>query len=134
MGFVRFRHSDSDLVRVQRQQALLAALKAKLRQPQTLAKLPQLLDLLDAHLDSDLTTDQKLALAGFVHDTPREQIAMQTLPSRPAGASVVTDWAQATPVIQKMFGVTPTEQAVADDAGGRRRRRHRHTARLAELP
>lgn len=134
MGFVRFRHSDSDLVRVQRQQALLAALKVKLRQPQTLAKLPQLLDLLDEHLDSDLSTDQKLALAGFVHDTPREQIAMQTLPSRPAGASVVTDWAQATPMIQKLFGVVPAEHLADDNTGGRHRRRHRHTARLAELP
>lgn len=133
MGFVRFRHSDSDFVRVQRQQALLAALKAKLRQPQTLSKLPQLLDLLDDHLQSDLTTDQKLALAGFVHETPREQIAMTTLPSRPAGASVVTDWAQAAPVIEKIFGVTPAEQ-VAADSGGRRHRRRPHTARLAELP
>ena len=135
MGFVRFRHSDSDLVRVRRQQALLAALKAKLRQPQTLAKLPQLLDLLDSHLDSDLTTDQKLALAGFVHDTPREQIAMQTLPSRPVGASVVTDWAQASPVIRQMFGTAPPEQVAADDGTlGRHRRRRRHAARLAELP
>lgn len=134
MGFVRFRHSDSDLVRVQRQQALLAALKAKLRQPQMLAKLPQLLDLLDEHLDSDLTTDQKLALAGFVHDTPREQIAMETLPSRPAGSSVVTNWAQATPMIQKLFGVVPSAQLAGDNTGGRHRRRHRRAARLAELP
>lgn len=134
MGFVRFRHSDSDLVRVQRQQALLAALKAKLRRPQTLSKLPQLLDLLDAHLDSDLTTDQKLALAWFVHDTPHEQIVMQTLPSQPAGASVVTDWAQATPVIQKMFGVVPSEQLAYNNTAAHHRRRHRHAARLAELP
>ncbi len=134
MGFVRFRHSDSDLVRVQRQQALLAALKAKMRRPQTLAKLPDLLDMLDSHLESDLSTDQKLALAGFVHETPREQIVMTTLPSRPAGASVVTDWAQASPVIQRMFGVVPAEQVAASVSGGRRHRRHRHPSRLAELP
>ena len=111
MGFVRFRHSDSDLVRVQRQQNLLAALKAKLREPQTLAKLPQLLDLLDAHLASDLTTDQKIALAGFVHDTPREQIQMATLPSREAGASVTTDWPRAAPLIQQVFGVSAVKLA-----------------------
>ena len=33
MGFVRFRHADSDFVRIQRQQTLLAALKAKLARP-----------------------------------------------------------------------------------------------------
>lgn len=135
MGFVRFRHSDSDLVRVQRQQALLAALKAKLRQPQSLAQLPRLLDLLNSHLDSDLSTDQKLALARFVHDTPHDHIQMATLPSRPVGAAVATDWTQAAPVIWRLFGVALPERLAEDEEGGRHHRRHRHHAtRLAELP
>lgn len=134
MGFVRFRHSDSDLVRVQRQQNLLAALKAKLCAPQTLTKLPQLLDLLDAHIASDLTTDQKVALAQFVHDTPRDQIQMATLPSREAGASVMTDWTQSAPLIQRLFGIAPAQLAEADAATRPHRRRHRRPERLAELP
>ncbi len=133
MGFVRFRHSDSDLVRVQRQQALLAALKAKLREPQTLAKLPQLLDVLDAHVSSDLTTEQKIVLARFIHDTPRAQIRMATLPSSDgAGPYVQTDWARATPMIQSIFGVSPTQDVAS--AGPRRRRRHHRLERLARLP
>ncbi len=132
MGFVRFRHSDSDLYRIARQQALLNALKAKLRAPQTLARLPALLDTLDAHVASDLSPDQKLALARFVHDTPHEQIQMTTLPSVEVGAGVQTDWAKAAPVIQEIFGVALPQQMASSPL---RHRRHRHHApRLAELP
>ncbi|MDQ2798982.1 MAG: LCP family protein, partial [Armatimonadota bacterium] len=136
MGFVRFRHSDSDLIRVQRQQTLIAALKTKLRQPQTLAKIGPLLETIDKHIDSDLTSDQKVALARFVHDTPRDQIRMDTLPSRPVGNNVATNWAEATPMIQSIFGVTPSElTASADDTNRHRRRHHRHRIlRVAALP
>jgi len=136
MGFVRFRHSDNDLVRTKRQQALMAALKTKLRSPQALAEIGPLLDTIDSHVDSDLSTDQKVALARFVHDTPREQIRMDTLPSHPVGNDVATDWNQATPLIQSLFGVS-TGQSVADagEGGHHRRRRHRHHAvRVAALP
>lgn len=135
MGFVRFRHSDSDLVRTQRQQTLIAALKTKLRQPQTLAKIGPLLDTIDQHIDSDLTSDQKVALARFVHDTPRDSIHMDTLPSRPVGSDVATNWAEATPMIQSIFSVTPSElTADADDTNRHWRRHHRHrTLRVAAL-
>ena len=136
MGFVRFRHSDSDLVRTRRQQALIAALKTKLRSPQTLTEIGPLLDAIDRHVDSDLTTDQKTALARFVHDTPREQVRMDTLPSHPVGNDVATNWDQARPMIQSIFGVSAGE-AVADagEGGHHRRRHHRHrTVRVAALP
>ena len=136
MGFVRFRHSDNDLVRVQRQQTLIAALKAKLRQPQTLAKIGPLLNTIDQHIDSDLSTDQKVALARFVHDTPREKISMTTLPSREVGNNVATNWDQAAPVIQNIFGVSrPESVADADDNGHHKHKRHRHRPiRVASLP
>ena len=137
MGFVRFRHSDSDLVRTRRQQALIVALKTKLRAPSALAKIGPLLDAIDRHVDSDLSTDQKLAVARFVHDTPREQVHMDTLPGHIVGNDVATDWPQAAPLIQRIFGVTPDQQQVADAGEGGRRRHHRrrHRAvRVAALP
>ena len=137
MGFVRFRHSDSDLVRVQRQQTLIAALKLKLRQPQTLAKIGPLLDTIDKHVDSDLSADQKVALARYVHDTPHDQIRMATLPGRPVGNDVATNWAEATPMIQNIFGVTaPGPQVAEGDTAGHHRRRHHHhrPVAVASLP
>ncbi len=133
MGFVRFRHSDSDLVRVQRQQTLIAALKEKLKQPQTLAKIGPLLETIDRHIDSDLSPDQEVAVARFVHDTPRAQIQMSTLPSREVGSAVATNWAQAAPMIRGIFGVAPPE-IMADAEDGHRKHRHRHhVLRLASL-
>jgi len=135
MGFVRFRHSDSDLIRTQRQQTLLAALKAKLRSPQALVKIGPLLDTIDSHVDSDLTPDQKVALARFVHDAPHDKIRMETLPSRETGNMVATNWDQATPMIQNIFGVTPSV-AIADasETGHHRRRHRRRAERVAALP
>ena len=137
MGFVRFRHSDSDLVRVQRQQALLAAIKTKLMSPQTLAKIPAILDTIDRNVNSDLTTDQKVALAKFVHDVPHEGIQMATLPSEEtAGPFVLTDWAKARPMIHNMFGVPLADESGAPTQAGatHHRRRHHRVARVAEVP
>lgn len=136
MGFVRFRHSDSDLVRTRRQQTLIAALKTKLRSPQALAQIGPMLQAIDKHVDSDLTPAQEVALARFAHDTPRQQVSMNTLPSRPAGNEVATNWPEARPMIQSIFGVTPPDTAlVADDSDGHHRRHHRHhPVRVASLP
>ena len=138
IGFVRFRHSDSDLVRTRRQQTLIAALKTKLRSPQALAEIGPMLDKIDHHIDTDLSPAQEVALARFAHDVPHQQVSMDTLPSRPVGNDVATDWPEARPMIQSLFGVTPPDTAlVADDAdGGSRRRHHRrhHPVRVASLP
>jgi LCP family protein required for cell wall assembly len=125
MGFVRFRHADSDLVRTQRQQALLAALKAKMVSVQTLKVLPQLLDTVDKHIDSDLTDQQKTALALFLQSVPKSNMDMQTVPSAEGGYYVETDWAQASPLIQSWFGVTPPMQHFATH---HRRRRVREAS------
>jgi LCP family protein required for cell wall assembly len=132
MGFVRFRHSDSDIVRVQRQQALLAAIKDKLKNPATLAMVPDLLDIFDRHLDSDLTDEQKVTFARFIHDTPRDQIKMETLPSvETNGPFVLTDWAKAGPMIQGIFGVDPPSHIVGDSPGIRHRHHKRHVSHPA---
>ncbi len=136
MGFVRFRHSDSDLVRTRRQQALIAALKTKLRSPEALGQIGPMLEAIDRHIDSDLTPAQEVALARFAHDTPHQSVHMDTLPSRPVGNDVATDWPQARPMLQSIFGVSPPAAALtADDSEGRHRRRHhRRLVRVASLP
>lgn len=107
MGFVRFRHADSDLVRTKRQQALVAAIKRKMIAPSTLVELPAIINTINKHIDSDLTTDQKIALAQFIRSAPRQNVQMVTLPSTEGSYYVYTDWAQASPLIQTWFGVTP---------------------------
>jgi LCP family protein required for cell wall assembly len=138
MGFVRFRHADSDLMRIQRQQTLLAALKAELLQPQTLPKIPLLLETIDKRVHTDLTPTQQIVLASFLHSTPRSGISMATVPSMDGrGTLQVTDWARATPMVQSIFGVTPPQSSIADAGYGEQRshrRRHRRHYSVASLP
>lgn len=136
MGFVRFRHSDSDLVRTRRQQALIAALKTKLRSPEALAQIGPMLEAIDTHIDSDLSPAQEVALARFAHDTPHQAVRMDTLPSRPVGSDVATNWPEARPMIQSIFGVSPPETTLVaeDNEGHHRRRHHRRPVRVASLP
>jgi LCP family protein required for cell wall assembly len=130
MCFVRFRHSDSDLVRTKRQQALLAALKVKFDQPNTLLALPQLINVLNDSAATDLTDNQKAALASWLKDVPKANFAMETCPSIPGSYYVYTDWPKAAPIIKNWFGVDPpagtsmVEPAVAVYAG----HHHHHLA------
>jgi anionic cell wall polymer biosynthesis LytR-Cps2A-Psr (LCP) family protein len=121
---VRFRHADSDLVRTQRQQALVASIKMKMLSPSTLIALPNIVNTIDRHVDSDFTLDQKIALAHFVRSAPKQNVTMVTLPSIEGSYYVYTDWAQATPLIQTWFGVTPPANI------GRSRPRHMMASRL----
>ena len=135
MGFVRFRHSDSDFVRTQRQQTLIAALKAKLRDPMVLTKLPAILAAIDEHTDTDLTDEQKVVIAEFVHSVPHANVSMQTLPSLDARSNLVaTDWPHATPIIQQIFGVTPPAASTNASRSSRHVSRHRRhgTVSVAE--
>ncbi len=139
MGFVRFRHADSDLMRIKRQQTLLAALKAELLQPQTLPKIPLLLQTIDRRVHSDLTPTQQVVLARFLHDTPRSGITMATLPTADGrGTTQVADWAKAAPLVQSIFGITPPQRMIvtADIETSPRHfhRRHRRHYAVASLP
>jgi anionic cell wall polymer biosynthesis LytR-Cps2A-Psr (LCP) family protein len=124
MDFVRFRHSDSDLTRIRRQQALLIELKQKLVQPATLAVMPALLDTIDKHVSSDMNVDQKYALATFLHGLPQANVTMVTLPSFDSGEFVETDVAKAYPIVKQIFGVDMPERLAA--TGHRRHGRFRH--------
>ncbi|HEY3332377.1 MAG TPA: LCP family protein [Capsulimonadaceae bacterium] len=107
MGFVRFRHADNDMVRTARQQRVIAALKMKMLEPATLLAVPNILNTIDKHTESDFTTDQKIAIARFIKGAPKDKVEMQTLPSTEGNYYVYTDWQQATPLITQWFGVTP---------------------------
>lgn len=81
--FARFRHDNlGDIGRVQRQQILLKSLSNKLRSPQIIFKLPQIIELLQEEIDTDLTTPQIMSLASFALGLEKEDIRMLMLPGR----------------------------------------------------
>ncbi|MBD2393695.1 LCP family protein [Cyanobacterium aponinum AL20118] len=83
--FARFRQDNlGDIGRVQRQQILLKALGDKMRSPQMIFKTPQIIDLLQEEIDTDLTSSQIMTLAGFALGLDKKDIRMLMLPGRPS--------------------------------------------------
>jgi len=86
MGFVRYRHAnggggDSDLVRISRQQELLAAFKAKMSNPVVLLKFPHILDKVRGDLQGNLSMNQLVCLARFLKSVPPGTgVKMATVP------------------------------------------------------
>lgn len=81
--FARFRQDDlGDIGRVQRQQILLKALRDRMLNPTVIAQLPQIVRILQSHIDTNLSTEEILALAGFGLQLEREALNMVMLPGR----------------------------------------------------
>jgi LCP family protein required for cell wall assembly len=108
LGFVRFRHadrgpSDSDFKRAERQQRLLTALKAKLKNPLTWPRLPYACDAIRPYLSTNLTFPQLLCLGAFVPRVPPPNLRMVTLPAHSSGAVVYPNRRKMREVVRKYF-------------------------------
>ena len=83
LQLLRFRHDNKgDIGRIQRQQMVMRALIEQSLNPATLAKLPNILDVVQSHLDTNLTIEELLALTGFGVRTNRSNMEMLMLPGR----------------------------------------------------
>lgn len=81
--FARFRMDRyGDIGRIQRQQILLKALRARLQSPTTLSRLPQAVRMMRQYVDTNLSWEETLALVGFGLGLEKEQIKMVLLPGR----------------------------------------------------
>jgi LCP family protein required for cell wall assembly len=108
LGFVRFRHSDggksdSDLVRVRRQQALVQALRDQVKSPLSLIRLPYAADAVRTRMRSSLKFPQLLCLAAFVATTPREKVRTLSLPTRSGATFVHPDRSRVRALMRELF-------------------------------
>ena len=113
-GFIRYRnHNLGDIGRMQRQQMLLKALQQKFTHPFALAKVPQVLSVLQKHIDTDLSMGEILALIQFGLQRQNEQFRMVLLPGRFSGLEEyeysfwIADWSGIDRVMQTYFDVAP---------------------------
>lgn len=82
-GFARFRHDGiGDVGRVQRQQQLLRSLREQILTPTVVPKIPQIVELMQTYIDTNLTMDEMLALTSFGLGLERDQFRMVMLPGR----------------------------------------------------
>ena len=81
LSFLRFRHDEyGDIGRVQRQQMAMRTLKEQALNPATLIKLPQILSVIRENLDTNLSMEEIVALAGFATQVDRSNTQMLVTP------------------------------------------------------
>ncbi|QXE24939.1 cell envelope-related transcriptional attenuator [Richelia sinica FACHB-800] len=79
--FARYREEGlGDLPRVQRQQALIAALMQRLNSPTVLPRLPQLTRIMRKYFDTNLKMEEMMALANFSLNVEQDKFQMAMLP------------------------------------------------------
>ncbi len=81
--FARFRHDEyGDIGRVQRQQALIKALRSRLTSPSVLPRLPKILRVMNKYIDTNLSLEEMLSLVSFGLNLEQNQFKMVLLPGR----------------------------------------------------
>ncbi len=81
--YVRFRHDAlGDIGRVQRQQEVLREILRTALQPGTIAKVPQIMQVVKENVETDLSVEEILAIAQTVATNNRHQMHLIMLPGR----------------------------------------------------
>ena len=81
LQLLRFRHDgQGDIGRIERQHMVMGALMEQTLNPVTVARFPQILSVVQSNLDSNLSVEELLALAGFAVKIDRSNVQMLTLP------------------------------------------------------
>jgi len=83
LQFLRFRYDEyGDIGRVQRQQMLMRSLMEQTLNPATLARLPKILNIIQSHIDTNLSVEELVALVGFSSGIERSNVQMLMIPGR----------------------------------------------------
>jgi len=114
--FARFRHDDlGDIGRVQRQQALLKALRKKLTSPAVIPRIPLLVQTMQKYIDTNLSMEEMLALVSAGRKLAEGGVKMVMLPGRFSGPDEymasywIMDPAGRDRVMKQYFDVDPVD-------------------------
>lgn len=91
--YLRFRHDEiGDIGRVQRQQKFVNAMSAKLMNPATILKLPELVSITQRNVISDLSNGEMLKIGNFLRKLKKDDVRMVMLPGRFGEIDGVSYW------------------------------------------
>lgn len=81
LQLLRFRHDAlGDIGRIQRQQLVMKAFSEQALNPLTLARLPQILAVIQSHVDTNFNLEELFAITGFGVSVNRAEVKFETLP------------------------------------------------------
>ncbi|MGF1489981.1 MAG: LCP family protein [Prochloraceae cyanobacterium] len=121
--FLRFRHDRlGDIGRVQRQQILMRAAIEQALKPSTVVKIPKIFSIVKENIDTNLSGEELLALAGFAAKTNRANLQMLMLPGQynGNGRNQISYWLPNYKAIHSLsgdyFGVDRSENKEIESA------------------
>ena len=118
--FLRFRYDAyGDIGRVQRQQLFLRALREQTLKPTTLTRLPKILGVVQSNLDTNLSVEELIALAGFASKVDRSNMQMLMLPGSFSGREFEASYwlpnkEQISVMVRRYFGMLMPNFAQAE--------------------
>jgi len=112
LQLLRFRYDQyGDIGRIQRQQMLMRSLMEQTLKPATVAKLPQILAIIQSHIDTNLSVEELIALTGFAAKIDRAKVQMLMVPGdfNSNGQFETSYWlpnaAKITTLVSRYFGI-----------------------------
>ncbi|MFM7450011.1 MAG: LCP family protein [Leptolyngbyaceae cyanobacterium] len=121
LQMLRFRYEEyGDIGRIQRQQMVMRALMEQALNPATVARLPNILSVIQSYVDTNLSVEELVALVGYGSRTSRSDVQMLMLPGdfSSEGEYETSYWlpnyTQITSLMAQYFGVgTAFSQSLA---------------------
>ena len=121
LKYVRTRHQDSDLGRLQRQQQVMLAIRDKALSIGSIDKVPEVLNAVGDSLATDLTLPEILSLAKKWGQIPRENIhtyridetMIQPYVTPQGGQVLLPDWEKIAKIAAQFLGETPATPVTA---------------------
>lgn len=93
LGLLRYRKDAlGDIGRIQRQQLVTRAVLEQALKPQTLLKIPDIVTILQSHIDTNLTMEELVAIGGFAAQRQRSDVQMLLLPGNFSGRTGTSYW------------------------------------------
>ena len=93
VGYLRFRKDGlGDIGRTQRQQWFLKGFMEKIKSPQTLAKIPEMLDAVNNYVKTDMTFYELSQFAALAKNIDSDKIEFATLPGAPNKSGYISYW------------------------------------------
>lgn len=117
MGFIRFRHSDSDFARIDRQRDLMLAFKRQVLQDP--AVLPAVVEKAAEVMNGEFNTDEISALSVFMNRVKNDNIRMGTLPVfEGSGTNLILDTAKVEETLQTHYILSRSTRTASRIQGG----------------
>jgi len=121
LQYVRFRHDAlGDIGRVERQQRFFRAVFEKIKRPQMLAKIPEILKQGLELVDTNMSVSQAVQLVAYLKDIPSYQMAIAMLPGRSAYIADVSYWIPDLSAASELLTAMPSEGPVSADEKGKK--------------